>query len=418
VRRVLSFVLFVTTACEGDKDLVDAITPTWETDVGPILQGRCAFCHADGAIAPFPLGTYEEAAPYADLIADAVTSRIMPPWGADPDCNEYAYDVSLSDEQIATIALWAEGGAPRGDPAEAGPADAFTPASLARVDVEVQVPEPYTPLGAPDDYRCFVLDWPESEEVYVTGFEVLPDQRSIVHHVLLYAFPPDLVYLADDADAADPDVGYPCYGGPGGDTLSALDYDAIATLGAWAPGYGAGSFVEGTGLPVEPGSKLVLQMHYNTASAAPVADQSSVALQIDAEVEHPSRIRAFTNPDWLGTEEMRIPAGGEDVNHAFSYAWPASIEVLGASLHMHQLGQSARLSVTHADGEEECILGVDPWDFHWQLMYQLASPVTIVEGDTLNLSCTFDNLGDADVFFGEGTSDEMCLGFLYAHLTE
>ena len=31
-------------------------------------------------------------------------------------------------------------------------------------------------------------------------------------------------------------------------------------------------------------------------------------------------------------------------------------------------------------------------------------------GDTLTLECTWDNPTDSDVAWGEGTSDEMCLG--------
>jgi hypothetical protein len=39
-------------------------------------------------------------------------------------------------------------------------------------------------------------------------------------------------------------------------------------LGAWVPGSSGGALPEGTGMRVEPGSKIVVQMHYHTLPGA------------------------------------------------------------------------------------------------------------------------------------------------------
>ena len=80
-----------------------------------------------------------------------------------------------------------------------------------------------------------------------------------------------------------------------------------------------------------------------------------------------------------------------------------------------------QLALQHADGSEEMILAVDPWDFDWQRVYRLAEPMKFRDGDKLRVSCTFDNSPEnpatggspADVSWGEGSFDEMCVGNLF-----
>jgi hypothetical protein len=57
-------------------------TPTWHEDVAPIVVGSCAECHHAGGIAPFPLVTYEDARPWAEVMAQATAARPKWPWRA------------------------------------------------------------------------------------------------------------------------------------------------------------------------------------------------------------------------------------------------------------------------------------------------------------------------------------------------
>jgi hypothetical protein len=58
-------------------------SPTFYRDVQPILEKHCQSCHRPGEMA-FPLVTYDQTAPRARAIQNAVISRKMPPWLADP----------------------------------------------------------------------------------------------------------------------------------------------------------------------------------------------------------------------------------------------------------------------------------------------------------------------------------------------
>jgi hypothetical protein len=157
-------------------------------------------------------------------------------------------------------------------------------------------------------------------------------------------------------------------------------------------------------------AEVVLQVHYNNRSGDTEPDLTRVEVMVSDEVEHPAYIQPWTDPSWLDGTGMDIPAHSEGVSHSFSVrdSWGA-FQVHTASLHMHQLGRSANLTVERP-GEDTCLLQIDDWDFNWQRSYVLEEPVTVEQGDTLTVSCTWDNPTDEDVNWGEGTGDEMCLG--------
>jgi hypothetical protein len=87
---------------------------------------------------------------------------------------------------------------------------------------------------------------------------------------------------------------------------------------------------------------------------------------------------------------------------------------------MHLRGRDVTLKLISA-GKERTLLHIPAWDFRWQDEYFLKQPIAVHAGDTLRLSCRFDNSADAQppgvpapryVLWGEGTTDEMCLGAL------
>src|SRR6186997_1705939 len=99
----------------------DAAKPvTFSKDVAPIFQAKCQNCHEPGSIGPMSLRTYEEARPWARSIKARVAARQMPPWHIDRSVGvqKFKNDMSLTDEQVATIVAWVDGGALEGNPAD------------------------------------------------------------------------------------------------------------------------------------------------------------------------------------------------------------------------------------------------------------------------------------------------------------
>ena len=155
----------------------------------------------------------------------------------------------------------------------------------------------------------------------------------------------------------------------------------------------------------------------------------------------------FTNFNWVtGMEPMTIPAGDPEVTHTYDLPMShpllrgrladvgieadAPFVVHDLGLHMHYLGTSGTLSVARDGVDEECMLHIPRWDFNWQGGYQFQEPMRVYPGDSLRLSCTWDNseanqpvidgqvAAPHDVQWGEGTTDEMCLGVLYLTAAE
>ena len=417
-------ILTVVSACgESSEPPAPPVPATYHKDVAPLVREKCATCHVEGGIAPFTLNSYAELFEMRTAVKAAVNQRIMPPWLASQDCTEYNHDRSLSDEQIALISRWVDEGAVEGNPADAPALSGPAQGGLSRVDRELAMPVEYSPRQSPDDYRCFILDWPETAVRYVTGFRANPGRASIVHHVIAFVARPEEVAGYQALDDAEPGPGYTCFGGPGRGSGN------VGWLGSWAPGGEGYDYPAGTGIRVEPGSKIILQVHYNLSSAVSVADRTSVAVSLESSVQKVAIMQPWADPAWLRAGGMRIPAGQSDVRYRFGFDLSPVLSrvtngvfrdnepftVHSAGLHMHTLGTWAKLEIERKTGELDCMLRIPRWDFHWQNGYELKQAKVVRPGDRLTIECHWDNSlpGATDVSWGEGTGDEMCLGILY-----
>lgn len=397
---------------------------TYHGSVRAIVERHCVSCHQPGNIGPFSMTSYEEVHDLREAIVLSVEEGTMPPWMPGPDCQTYVGDPSMEPDEIEQLRQWLDDGAVEGDPGSYVPPEIPPAPGLTRVDLTLELPEPYVPTAQPDDYRCFLLDWPQTETTYVSGFAALPDQLSMVHHVIAFAIPPDQVAQYEALDAAEPGVGYTCFGGPGGPITD--PQSAGIWLGSWAPGGFAGDFPEGTGIPVEPGSRVVLQVHYNTLAGERLADRSAVQLKLETEVEHPAMMLLWADPEWL-MGSMPIPAG-ETVVHEFEMDPTPFMNLLtdvippfspfriySSAHHMHTLGTRAQQQIHRSGGADTCLLELPRWDFDWQQSYRFAEPVVFEPGDRLRIACEWNNeAGEQTVNWGDGTQDEMCLGIFYA----
>lgn len=381
--------------------------PTWAEDVAPIVMKNCAGCHVKGGIAPFSLLTYDEAKPFAGLMADRTTAREMPPFNPNNcgTCNTYKDVHWLSAEEIALFAAWNESGAMPGDLAKA-PLPPEPPMGLVEANTTVKMVEAYTPDGSKsDDYRCFVVDPGNATDKYLTAYEVLPGDSRVVHHVIAFAL--DTAAADSEAaalDAADPGPGYTCFGGP--------NVNASRFVAGWAPGGGATRFPAGTGLKLTGGRKMVMQIHYNLASG-PLPDQTSMKAVLADTVDKEALIsRASAN-------NINLPPGQpltEVTSEGIVPAGAGKVTVWGVAPHMHVTGKTMHVE-SERNGQKQCLVDVGNWDFHWQSFNFYETPLTLNGGDTVRITCGYDTTGrSTPTTAGEGTEDEMCISFFYVTL--
>jgi len=389
---------------EDESPLEEGLT--WHRDIKPLMETHCVSCHQDGAIGTFSLDTLQSVSLVSEYVADAVEDRRMPPWKAVDGCDDYRDDLSLTQAEIDTIVQWVDEGMAEGSTDDAVDGAPLEVTGLERVDITLELPVAYTPdQEVNDDYRCFPVQWPLEDSAFVTGFVVNPDQTDLVHHVIAYLAPASYgeALLAEEAEDGRP--GYPCYGGPG-----VIDQMDASWLGAWAPGAAQGNFPNGVGVQVDGDSWIILQMHYNMLGGGQGSDKTSVDFQVEDEAERVGWIQPFTNPSWLSGIGMEIPAQTDGVSHSYGLDLGMELVFHSANLHMHTLGRSAGMTVTSPDGEDDCLLQIDDWDFDWQRSYVCSEPKTIEAGSRWSIDCQWDNPTDQDVSWGDGTGDEMCLG--------
>ena len=132
---------------------------TFTKDVAPILQRSCENCHRADGVAPMSLSTYEDARPWARAIKQRTSigpkAGVMPPWYVEKNIGiqQFQNDPSLSDEEIAIIAKWADSGAPKGNPADMPPAKVYadhTAWAIGTPDLIIKTKELVVKGDAPD----------------------------------------------------------------------------------------------------------------------------------------------------------------------------------------------------------------------------------------------------------------------------
>lgn len=324
--------------------------------------------------------------------------------------------------------------------------------------LDLAMAAPYTP-SAPtgkgtDDYRCFLLDPRLERDAFITGLDVLPGNREVVHHVILFRVPPGAVGAAVRQDDAEGGPGWTCFGGSGvGGAGAALD-DA-PWLGAWAPGGGDQVLARDVGIPLPAGSQVVMQVHYNlaagkqsdtTAARLRLADGDADLAELEtmllpAPVELPCRPRsddgALCDRDAsLADAQARFGMAAQTANYLHLLCGrqePGPVQrcrrtvdepttVRAAAGHMHLLGREIRIVANPGTPRARILLDIGTWDFDDQGARPV-EPTRLRAGDTVEVTCRHDQelrdllpafAGQPEryVVWGDGTTDEMCLGML------
>lgn len=208
---VLGLMVSVTEAGQSAAAVGDI---TFTRDIAPILQRSCQKCHRPDGVAPMSLITYEEVRPWARAIKTRTSmgprAGVMPPWYIEKTIGiqHFKNDPSLSDDETAKIARWADSGTPRGDLAHLPPARTWDDSSkwaIGTPDLIVKTPQVVMKAVAPDWWgEIESVATGVTEDRYVTAVEVkevndLPARsgdgtvggRYVFHHLVWNTRVPD-----------------------------------------------------------------------------------------------------------------------------------------------------------------------------------------------------------------------------------
>ena len=114
---------------------------------------------------------------------EAVLSKKMPPWFADPHYGKFANDPSMSKAEIDTLVAWSETGAKEGNPNDAPKPLAFAEGwRIGKPDWVIEMPAAFAvPASGTVDYQYFLVPTGFKEDKYVRLAEARPGNRQLVH---------------------------------------------------------------------------------------------------------------------------------------------------------------------------------------------------------------------------------------------
>ncbi len=322
--------------------------------------------------------------------------------------------------------------------------------------------KPVSQAGSTDDYHCTLLNPHVTRNSYVISSQFFPGSPED-HHAALFLVPPSLAATAERDNVGN--RGWTCFGEAGLPNLPIDDILSTPFLSVWAPGHGADDLPRGTGIELPAGSLVIMQVHYNLLVGDKAVKNSLVLhtvptstplqpLKLDlmfappdipcpAGVSGPLCNRAASLADQgrrfgqtaatfvniieqvCGHDPSNPPAGDST-----TCTWPITNGgyIVRVQAHMHLLGQSFSMVLDPGTPQAKTILDVPDYNFHYQKAYNLSTPVAVTPGEKVQVTCNYDPTLAQElpilrkapphfVTWGDGSSDEMCLGLAWTSST-
>ena len=379
-----------------DKKPAAPVAVTWNGRIARIVQTNCQECHRTGGIAPFPLESLEDAVSHAGMMKKALNKGLMPPWfaAAQPGVmhSPFANDRSLTATDKADLLAWLDSSKPAGDSKDAPLPRQWPDAewAIGKPDAIWEIPEPVDVKATGKMgyiHRQIVTQL--TEDRWVQSFQVLPSQRAVVHHVLVFAMQPDKDGKVRVTDGNN-------------------------FFAAYVPGSGTVHYPAGYAKRLPKGTVLMFQLHY-TPNGTATQDRTRLGVVFAKE---PPRYEVQVAA--AGNHRILIPAGAD--NHEEKGTLPVLFDarILSFMPHMHVRGKAFRYDLVTPDNQRRTVLDVPRYDFNWQILYRLAEPLTAPVGSRLEVTALYDNSTNNPanpdpakvVHWGEQTDDEMLLGYI------
>jgi hypothetical protein len=402
---------------------------TFNKDVLPILQKNCQSCHRPGQIAPMSFLTYKDVRPWAKAMKDAVVTKKMPPWFADPQFGHFGNDRSLKPNELETIAKWADSGAQEGDAKDAPPAVAWPKDGWdIEPDVVVNGPEftvPASPKNNVIEWSYITIPSGITQDTWITSMEIRPSEPSVTHHICVFFKPhtADVVYNKpiwyDRARDESGSAVAAAAGANGRGIPASTTAGTNGIEGCYVPGQRTQDYrVHRAAKLFKAGTDIVFQVHY-TPIGKEVTDRPRIGFTVAKEppqrryvslgMSAPSDAKSFAIPPNDGNWESPPAEATFAENAELVYMFP----------HMHVRGKDMTYRLIYPDGKTETVLNVPRYDFNWQLGYDVAQPIAVPKGTRLVVTAHFDNSANnkfnpdpnKTVYYGDMTWEEMMFPF-------
>ena len=357
---------------------------TYVSDIKPILERHCVKCHTEGEVGAMPLTTYEEVSSYGKMIQYVTSSRLMPPWYADPTYSHFANERLLSADEIEKISHWVED-----DMHEGALPYGMTYSKSVAVNVVPRLPDVVLPMQEAfeqygvylDQYQVFVIPTRLDNDQWIEGIEFVPGNKKIVRAASISLAPHSQF---DSLDRWDPRYGYYSFGGLGKSPSFPYWY-------TWSPQQKLSWWTEGRAKFLPKNSDLLVHIHYGP-TGKPQKDSSMVRLWFTSKkINQPIISVPLINPYVLTNDSFYIAANTKQIFHA-RYTVPYDIQLLSLTPQANLICRSWEMYALIPDQRDPVkLLKINDWNFNWKQTYRFASPVILPKGSVVHCLAQYDN---------------------------
>jgi hypothetical protein len=374
------------------SDVSVAEPVTFHEHVEKVMQARCQNCHHEGGATPFSLVSYEDVKSQAEMVAEVVDDRRMPPWYASPKYGHFKNDTSMTKEERETVLAWVKSGMPAGDPAKAPAPLAFSTSrwKIGEPDLVVKMKQEHDiPAEGYVNYHYVMLPYVFKEDTYVEAIEIRPINKAVVHHCNM------------------------AYG-----NLLKGKFGRETFITGYVPGGQPMTLGYNVAFKIPKGSSLFLQIHYTT-TGKPEKGSVEVGFRYAQGL-----VRKTTHFFVLDPRGIAIPPGESMYELSETREIPRNATLLGMFTHMHVRGRDMTYRAFYPDGKTETLLQIPNYNFEWQLGYECPLPPNeckIPAGTKIEAVAHYDNSAfnpynpdpTRTVPYGDQTYDEMFNGFVF-----
>ena len=371
---------------------------TFAKDVAPILQRSCQQCHSPRGLAPMPLTTYEEVRPWARAIKRQTSLRTMPPWFIEKGVGiqDFKDDISISNEEIATIGAWVDAGAPRGNPADMPPPLVFPPAGVwSGGDPDVVVRSPAFTV------RAVGADWHGTLDELV-GREVqvpvgVTDDRWVKSIEMREIRPVEEAEYGKSRRAEDPFYFTVHHSSvtvvrPGGDAELPDEKEDNLLSYLYEVGQNAMTFPSDVGVLVPANALMVFPNNHVHSIGREVEAQIEVGLTFHPQGYTPKYSRGMGYLTITGDRQLDIPGNTKDVRYDFFFTLSDNLRMINFEPHLHSSGKRMCQEVIYPDGVR-AMLNCAGYNHNWVKVYSYedhAAPL-LPKGTILHTIAWYDN---------------------------
>jgi len=362
-------------------------------DVVPVLERRCADCHRENGVAPWPMDSHRMVQGWSSMIRETLLTRRMPPGQIDHKYNDRYVDVHyITDDEMATLIHWVQQGAKRDG--DQDPLEFITPKqsewALGEPDMIVDLPQQHVPATGVLEYVFTPVELGLSEDKWVSGYAFDVGDKSALHHVI--------VYTQDSRQQRQ----------------NASRGGSRTNFGGYAPGREYVVFDDNTGILLQRDMRFMIQFHYTTVGRE-LFDKTRLGLYFhETPPDHRLVRTAVMDGDFV------IPPGAQDHPVRGEAHIGQDSLLYSFAPHMHFRGKHVKFIANYPDGSSEELLSIPNFQHNWQMVYRLREPVHLPAGTVIVAEGGFDNSHlnplnpdpSQEVEWGDQVWDEMFIAWM------